>query len=112
MYRMPAAPGRYNVRPMQPMYGWRRGFGPGAQQRMRPTRSEQGFGPAINNIPNLTEKQKNDIAELRTKQQQEMQKLRDESANKMQLMRDAHRKKMLDLLTDEQKKYVESRQER
>jgi hypothetical protein len=39
---------------------------------------------------------------------EEMDKFREESAAKLQSMREANRKKMLNLLTDEQKKFLES----
>lgn len=71
------------------------------------------FGPLIpglrrlETVPNLTEKQKKDIADLRQIHQDEMQKFREETAVSMKSMRDAHRKKLMDILTDEQKKYLE-----
>jgi len=39
-----------------------------------------------------------------------MKKLREETAAKMQSLRDAHKKAMENLLTDEQKKFIESKQ--
>ena len=61
-------------------------------------------------LPNVTEKQKKDMADLQLKHQEEMKKLREESSAKMQSLRDAHNNAVLNLLTDEQKKYIESRQ--
>jgi hypothetical protein len=61
----------------------------------------------IENIPDLTEKQKMNIDELNKKQQQEMQKFREGMQTKMKEMRDSHKSKILGLLTDEQKKWVE-----
>lgn len=61
----------------------------------------------MENIPGLTEKQKKEIEELRTKQMEEMQKMRDEQRQKASVMRDAHRKAVLNILTAEQKKWVE-----
>ena len=82
---------------MAPMYGMRgMGMEPMAMDRMG--RGQMGPGRIIDNIPNLTDKQKKDIADLRLKQQDEMKK-----------MRDSNRTKILNLLTDEQKKFVESK---
>jgi hypothetical protein len=87
----------------RPGRGW---DGPGWYNR-------PGFGPQppfmrhLESVPNLTEKQKKDIADLNKKHQDEMQKFREETAKKATDMRDAHRKKLMDLLTDEQKKYIE-----
>ncbi len=50
------------------------------------------------------------VADLQVKQQEEMKKLREETAAKMQSLRDAHKKAMENLLTDEQKKFIESKQ--
>jgi hypothetical protein len=61
----------------------------------------------IENIPNLTDKQKKDIADLRLKQQEEMKKLRDEAQVKMTSLRESQRGKVISLLTEEQKKWVE-----
>jgi acyl transferase domain-containing protein len=61
----------------------------------------------IENIQNLTEKQKTEIATMRQQQREEMKKFRDETFSKMQTMRENHRNKILDLLTDEQRKLLE-----
>lgn len=61
-------------------------------------------------LPNVTEKQKKDMADLQLKQQDEMKKLREETSAKMQSLRDSHKKAMENLLTDEQKKFLESKQ--
>jgi hypothetical protein len=81
---------------------------------MRPGMGHPGMGMRqeapgrnIENIPNLTEKQKNDITELRQKNQQEMQKIRDEMQLKMKEMRESQRTKIMNLLTPEQKKWFE-----
>jgi hypothetical protein len=72
-----------------------------------------GFGPMapelkrLESIPDLTDKQKKEIAILKQGYRNEVQKFREETATKMKNMRDAHRKKLMDLLTDEQKKYLE-----
>lgn len=62
---------------------------------------------AMENIPNLTDKQKKDIADLKGKQQAEMEKFRIDMQSKMKEMREAHRVKVMSILTDEQKKWVE-----
>ena len=110
-FNRPGSRGMFGVRPAPPMYGRGRGFGQGPAPRMWRNQPGRGYR-APDNIPNLTDKQKEEIRDLRSKQQEEMQKLRDESAKKMQELRDSHRKKMLDILSDEQKTFVESRQVR
>lgn len=83
---------------------------------MRPMRDMRPMGPMqperlINeSLPNVTEKQKKDIADLRLKQQEEMKKLREETAAKMQVLRDSHKEAVLKLLTEEQKKFIKSKQ--
>jgi hypothetical protein len=91
-------------------FGMRRiqqGFG---QRGMAMRRPGMGMRPGmlgLNNIPNLTDKQKKDIADLQGKQQAEMEKLRIDMQSKMKELREAHRAKVMNLLTDEQKKWVE-----
>jgi len=87
------------------------GMGRGAGNNFRNGRGPVGTGRLINeSLPNVTEKQKKDLADLQVKQQEEMKKLREETAAKMQSLRDAHKKAMESLLTDEQKKFIESKQ--
>lgn len=62
----------------------------------------------LESIPNVTENQKKQIEDLIKKQQDEMVRLREEMSVKMKNLRDSHRKDMLNILTDEQKKYVQS----
>ena len=62
----------------------------------------------LESIPNVTENQKKQIEDLIKKQQDEMAKLREEMSAKMKNLRDSHRKDILNILTDEQKKYVQS----
>jgi hypothetical protein len=62
----------------------------------------------LESIPNVTENQKKQIEDLIKKQRDEMQKLREEMSAKMKDLRDMHRKDILNVLTDEQKKYVQS----
>jgi hypothetical protein len=116
-----------------PMYGMRNGMGrgPWMQRGMRDRMAagsiggmrrgmgnidHNGWGPMntqrlmMESIPNVTEKQKQEIADLRIKQQDEMKMFREEMAAKMQTMRETHKKSLLNILTDEQKKFLESKQ--
>jgi len=77
--------------------GMRGGFGPGERPGM----------PMIGRIPDLTDKQRKEIADLRQKHQDEMQKLRSGMQEKMKEMRDANRKEIMNLLTPDQKKWLE-----
>jgi len=65
-------------------------------------------GYFLENIPNLTEKQKAALEELRVKNQSEVKIFREETASKMKNMREIYNEKMMELLTPEQKKWVES----
>jgi hypothetical protein len=85
------------------------GFGR-SHQEGRPEMGQRrhGMGPGlIKDIPNLTDKQKKEIEELTQKQQEEMQKFRDEHQKKMDSMRETHRNAIINLLTPDQKKWVE-----
>ena len=101
------------------MYGLDRGMRPGQGYDNRrgygsmhsDSISERQFGPGrmiLGSIPNVTEKQKKEISDLMTKQRDEMKKLREEMQIRMQALRDSHRKSVLSILTDEQKKFIES----
>ena len=59
-------------------------------------------------IPNVTETQKKQISDLIKKHQDEMKKIREEMNVKMRDLRDSQKKDMLNILTDEQKKFIES----
>jgi hypothetical protein len=63
-------------------------------------------GIFIDNIPNVTEKQKKEFADLKQKQQEEMTKMRSDMAAKIKSTIEAQRSKMLNLFTKEQKKYI------
>lgn len=100
-------------------HGMRRGMGanPGFQMGRGMGQmhvNHMGWGPMghggmrFESIPNLTDKQKKDIADLRQKQNNEMMKFRDEMTAKIKSIRENDRKDVLNLLTDEQKKFVES----
>jgi len=101
--------------------GMRGGMGhmPMNGKGMRPMRDMRAMGPVrpmlpermiSESLPNVTEKQKKDIADLRLKQQEEMKKLREETDAKMKTLRDSHKEAVLKLLTEEQKKFIESKQ--
>jgi hypothetical protein len=62
----------------------------------------------LESIPNVTENQKKQIEDLMNKNQEEMKKLREEMSSKMQSLVDSHRKDVLNILTDDQKKFLES----
>jgi hypothetical protein len=102
------------------MYGMGRGMRPGMGFDMRrgnrpmwgDSISGRQFGPGmmmLGSIPNVTEKQKKEITDLMTKQRDEMKKLREEMQTRMKALRDSHKKSILSILTDEQKKFIESR---
>jgi hypothetical protein len=86
------------------IYGMRRGMGPWAFMGQGPMRPDW----MIDRIPDLTDKQKKDIADLRQKQQDEMKKFIEDMSVKMKAMRESDRNNVLNLLTDEQKKSIES----
>lgn len=111
--------------------GMRRGMGPGIRHgMMRGMGPGMGFGMMrgmgrmpmdstgwmpmgtgrriLESIPNITEKQKSQIGDLIKTQQDEMKKMREEMTTKMKSMMDSHRKDILNILTDEQKKFIES----
>jgi hypothetical protein len=92
----------------------RRGFGMGPGSWGAPSRYEHDYGYGrsshpgmLQNIPNLTDKQKKDIADLRQKQMDEMKKFREETQTKMSAMRESFRNKIKEQLTEEQKKYLD-----
>jgi hypothetical protein len=107
------------------MYGMGRGMGPGRRFGMGREFGPMGreFGPnrrdsisgrqsgpgrmMLESIPNVTEKQKKEISDLMVKQREEMTKFRNEMQAKMKEMRESHRNSMLNILTDEQKKFIE-----
>jgi hypothetical protein len=62
----------------------------------------------LESIPNVTENQKKLIEDLMKKHTDEMKKLREEMSSKMQSLMDSHKKDILSVLTEEQKKFIES----
>ncbi len=122
----------YGMRGSRPGMGFgMRGMNQGMGSGMRGMNPGMGFGmigmgrmdsvgkmpgaPGLRllaSIPNVTENQKKQIEDLMKKNQDEMKKLRDEMSSKMQALRDAHRKEVLNILTPDQKKYLESGNDR
>lgn len=100
------ASGRMNYMGHWSMNPGMRMMGPGMRRSDMGMR-QQGTGRIIENIPDLTDKQKKDIADLRQKQQDEMQKFREEMQLKMKETRESQRTKVMNLLTPEQKKWFE-----
>jgi hypothetical protein len=89
------------------MGGMHYGMGP-MQMNIRSGFRQQAPGMrSMENIPNLTDKQKKDIADLNGKQMAEMEKLRIDMQSKMKDLREAHKAKVMSILTAEQKKWVE-----
>lgn len=102
-------------------FGMMRGMHPGTGFGMRKGMSDRDsigwmpMGPGrrmLESIPNVTENQKKQIEDLVKKQHDEIMKLREEMHSKMQSIIDSHRKDMLNILTDEQKKFIESEKEK
>jgi hypothetical protein len=62
----------------------------------------------LESIPNVTESQKKQIEDLIKSQQDDMKKLREDMSAKMKDMMASHRKDMLNILTAEQKKFIEN----
>jgi hypothetical protein len=62
----------------------------------------------LESIPNVTENQKKQIEDISHKNMESIQKLREEMFSKVQAIRDSQRQEVLNILTDEQKKFLES----
>lgn len=77
---------------------------PGDSTRVWQHRSGMGM---FGNIPGLTDQQRKDIEMLRQKQQEEMGKFREEMMARMKSLRESNREKIMNMLTPEQKKWVE-----
>ena len=90
---------------------------PMMQQGMGMQRQEMGMGwgmqrmmhnrMIMENIPNLTDKQKKDIAVLRIDQQTEMKKFLEDTQAKLKAIRETQRANIEKLLTPEQKKWLD-----
>jgi hypothetical protein len=104
-YRMMRGRGTGMMRDMGP--GMRRGMG-------RMPEDSTGWMPMgtgrrmLESIPNVTESQKKQMADLIKKQHEEMQKLRDEMSLKMKGIKESHQKDIMKILTEEQRKFVET----
>jgi hypothetical protein len=61
----------------------------------------------LDNIPDLTDKQKKDIAVMRIDQQTEMKKFRDEMQSKMKAIHETQKANIEKLLTPDQKKWLD-----
>lgn len=64
--------------------------------------------PYIERVPGLTDKQREDINNIRQKQVEEMRKIREEQLQRMEKFREENRTEILDILTPEQRKWIES----
>lgn len=90
------------------MHGMWPDMGPGINQRGR---GAAGPGRMIlGSVPNVTEKQKKEISELLQKQQDDMKKIREEMSAKIQTIRETNRKSLYNILTEEQRKYIDAKQ--
>lgn len=121
----------HNLRHFREMYGMRGMMGQGmGNGMMRGMNTRMGFGMIrgmgrmpmdstgwmpmapgrrmLESIPNVTENQKKQIEDISQKNLDEIQKLREEMFSKVQVIRDSQRKEVLNILTDEQKKFLES----
>ena len=100
-------PGNGTMRRMQPGPGYNNRNGNGQLPPNSAVSEPIGSGGIfIDNIPNVTEKQKKEFADLKQKQQEEMAKMRSDMATKIKSTIEAQRSKMLNLFTPEQKKFI------
>jgi len=110
--------GRHGMGPGM-MRGMGRGMGFGMMGGMnRMPMDSLGWMPMgqgrrmLESIPNVTENQKKQIEDLLKKNTDEMKKLREETSAKMRNLMDSHRKDILNILTEEQKKFIEAGREK
>jgi hypothetical protein len=61
----------------------------------------------MQSIPGVTQEQKDQLAKLNKEQQQEMQSLREKQQQAVKTLGEEHRKKIMNILTDDQKKWLE-----
>jgi hypothetical protein len=98
-------------------HGMMRGMHPGMGYGMGMPMDSTGWMPMgmgrqiLQSIPNVTEDQKKQIEELNRKQMDEIKKLREEMSDKMKTLIASHKTDVLNVLTPEQKKYVEDKKE-
>jgi hypothetical protein len=92
------------------MMQMRRGAGMGMGQMSSMDNNPVGPGGIfIENIPNVTDKQRKEFDELLKKQKEEMTKMRAEMAAKIRSTIESQRSKMLNIFTAEQKKAIGAR---
>lgn len=114
MYRMTMGSDTIHRHGMGPGMRGHMGPGPGFGKGMVPF-DQEGLGPVgpgrmiLESVPNVTENQKKEIAELLKKHQADITKIREEMSAKIQAVREANRKNLYNILTDEQKKYIDSK---
>jgi hypothetical protein len=89
-----------------PGFDFRGHFGPGMMGNPVFGQQMQGMR-RMESIPNLTDKQKKEIADLRSQQMEEMRKFSEDNMAKMQSMMAEHKKNLMNILTDDQKKYLD-----
>lgn len=92
------------------MHGMPPGIGRNSIGKKHPGMGNRQPAPGLRvmeNIPNLTDKQKKDLIDLRQKQKDEMQKLKGEIQKKMDDLRESHKTNVLNILNDEQKKWLD-----
>lgn len=97
-----------------PMMQHDMGFGMRGNMERMPMDSTNWMSPApgrriLESIPNVTDSQKKQIEDLMKKQQDDMNKLREEMSAKMKEIMTSHKKDMLNILTADQKKFIENR---
>ncbi len=97
------------------MRGMHHGMGPGMMSGMgRMPMDSIGFMPfgpgrrLLESIPNVTENQKKQMEDIIKKRNDDLKKLREDTFSKMKDIVAADRKEMLNVLTDDQKKFLES----
>ena len=89
-------------------------YGPGSGMNgrmgmgaMRRGIGEMGPGMMLERIPGLTDQQRKELQDLWLKQVQDRDKLREETISKAMSLRNDFRSKVMNVLTDEQKKFIE-----
>jgi hypothetical protein len=97
-----------------PMMRHGMGFGMMGNMGRMPNDSTGWMNPGpgrmiLGSLPNVTENQKKQIEDLLKKQQDDMKKLREEMTAKMKDIISTNRQDMLNILTAEQKKFLESK---
>jgi hypothetical protein len=95
--------------------GMHSGMGTGMMRGMeRMPMDSIGFMPfgtgrrLLESIPNVTDNQKKQMEDIIKKRNDDLKKLREETFSKMKDIVAANRKEMLNVLTDDQKKFLES----